>query len=197
MIIGLTGGIATGKSTAAKYLEQKGAEIIDADKIAHQVSRKGEKGWQKVVSEFGEEILKEDNEFDRAKLAKIVFSNSVKRKKLESLLHPIIIKKMKEKANKYLNQNKTVVLMAPLLFEAGIDKFCDQVWLIAASQEEQIKRIIKRDGITKEEAIKRIESQMSQAEKKEKSDIVITNNDSKEKLKKKIDYYWDKTIRET
>lgn len=194
MIIGLTGGIASGKSTAAEYLEQKGAEVIDADKIAHQVSRKGEQGWQKVVNEFGEEILKENDEFDRAKLADIVFSDPVKRKKLESLLHPIIIKKMKEKANKYLNQNKTVVLMAPLLFEAGIDKFCDQVWLIAAAREVQIKRIIKRDGITREEAINRIESQMPLAEKKEKSDVVISNNDSIENLKEKIDHYWDKIM---
>jgi dephospho-CoA kinase len=194
MIIGLTGGIASGKSTAAEYLEQKGAEVIDADKIAHQVSRKGEQGWQKVVNEFGEEILKENDEFDRAKLADIVFSDPVKRKKLESLLHPIIIKKMKEEANKYLSKDKIVVFMAPLLFEVGIDKFCDQVWLIAAAREVQIKRIIKRDGITREEAINRIESQMPLAEKKEKSDVVISNNDSIENLKEKIDHYWDKIM---
>jgi dephospho-CoA kinase len=194
MIIGLTGGIASGKSTAADYLKQKGAEIIDADKIAHQVSKKGEKGWQKVVNEFGEEILKENDEFDRAKLAKIVFSDPVKRKKLESILHPIIIDKMKKKANEYLSQAKIVVFMAPLLFETGIDEFCDQVWLIAVDREEQIRRIINRDEITREEAIDRIESQMTLAEKEKRSDVVINNNGTIEELKEKIDYYWDKTI---
>ncbi len=194
MIIGLTGGIASGKSTAAEYLEQKGAEVIDADKIAHQVSRKGEQGWKKVVNEFGEGILKKNDEFDRAKLADIVFSDPVKRKKLESLLHPIIIRKMKAEADKYLSKNKIVIFMAPLLIEAGIDKFCDQVWLIAADREVQIKRIIKRDGITKEEAVNRIESQLPLAEKKEKSDVVISNNNSIENLKGKIDHYWDKIM---
>jgi len=194
MIDGFTAGIAGGKSTAAEYLDEKGAEIIDADKIAHQLSKKGEKGWQKVVSEFGEEILKENDELDRAKLADIVFSDPVKRKKLESLLHPIIIKKMKDKANKYLSQDKIVFLMAPLLFEAGIDKFCDQIWLIAAARELQIRRIIKRDEITREEAVNRIESQLSLAEKEEKSDVVINNDGSKKELKEEIDYYWNELI---
>lgn len=192
MIIGLTGGIASGKSTAAEYLKKKGAEIIDADQIAHQISKKGKKGWKRVVSEFGEDILKENKEIDRAKLAEVIFSDSEKRKKLESLLHPIIISKMKKEAGELLSQNKTVVMMAPLLFEAGIDDFCDQVWLIAVDKKEQLKRIIKRDEISCEEALNRIESQMSQEEKIKKSDVVITNNGSIENLKTKIDYYWEK-----
>lgn len=194
MIIGLTGGIASGKSTAAAYLKQKGAEIIDADKIAHQISKKGEKGWEKVVNEFGEKILKENKEFDREKLAKIVFSDPVKRKKLESLLHPIIIDKMKKKANEYLSQAKIVVFMAPLLFETGIDEFCDQVWLIDVDKEEQVRRIISRDGINREDAINRIKSQLPPAEKVKRSDVVIDNNGSIEELKEKIDYHWDKII---
>jgi len=195
MIIGLTGGIASGKSTAAEYLSKKGAEIIDADKISHKVSRRGNKGWKAVVNEFGEEILKENKEFDREKLADIIFSDPNKRRKLESLLHPIIIYEMKEKAYKYLSQNKIVVFMAPLLFEVGLDKFCDTVWVISADKEVQIKRLRERDGISREDALKRIDAQMSLQKKEEKADFVIENNDSKAALKEKIDHHWSKILK--
>lgn len=195
MIIGLTGGIASGKSTAAEYLKQKGAEIIDADKISHKVSQKGNKGWQAVVNEFGEEILKENREFDREKLADIIFSDPEKRKKLESLLHPIIIYEMKEEAYKYLSQNKIVVFMAPLLFEVGLDKFCDKVWVISADKEVQIKRLKERDGISRQDALKRIDAQMPLQEKEEKADLVIENNTSLDALKEKIDYHWSRILK--
>jgi len=195
MIIGLTGGIASGKSTAANYLEKKGAKIIDADQIAHKISQKGEKGWQLVVDEFGEEILREDGEFDREKLAKIVFSDPQKRKKLESLLHPIIIYKMKEKAYKYLEDNQIVVLMVPLLYETGLDLFSDQVWVISSSEETQINRLNKRDDLSREEALKRINSQMPMSEKEKKADVIIKNNSTIAALKSKLDLYWDKILK--
>ena len=195
MIIGLTGGIATGKSTAAEYLERKGAKIIDADQISHKVTQKGEKGWQLVVDEFGERILREDGEFDREKLGEIVFSDPAKRRKLESLLHPLIIYEMKEQAHQYLENNEIVVFMAPLLYENGLERFCDQVWLISSSKEKQINRLKKRDELKKEEALKRINSQMSLSEKKKKADVVIENNSSIEDLKTKIDLYWGKLMK--
>ncbi|TDO92108.1 dephospho-CoA kinase [Halanaerobium saccharolyticum] len=195
MIIGLTGGIATGKSTAAEYLEQKGAKIIDADQISHQISQKGKKGWQLVVDEFGEEILKKNGEFDREKLADIVFSDPDKRKKLESLLHPLIIYEMKERAHQYLENNEIVVFMAPLLYEAGLARFCDQVWVISSSDENQMKRLEKRNNLKQEEALKRINSQMSQEKKKEKADVIIENNSTIETLKSKLDMYWEKVLK--
>lgn len=195
MIIGLTGGIASGKSTAAEYLEQKGAKIIDADQIAHQISQKGEKGWQLVVDEFGEEILREDQEFDREKLGEIVFSDPDKRKKLESLLHPLIIYEMKEQAHQYLKNDEIVVFMAPLLYEVGLARFCDQVWVISSSEENQIKRLEKRNNLTKKEALKRINSQMSLEEKKTKADIIIENDSTIESLKSKVDLYWEKVLK--
>lgn len=195
MIIGLTGGIATGKSTAAEYLKHKGAEIIDADQISHKVSQKGEKGWQRVVDQFGQEILGEDGEFDREKLAEIVFSDSKKRKKLESLLHPLIIYKMKEKAYEYLEKNKIVVFMAPLLYEAGLDRFCDQVWVISSSEQTQVNRLKKRDALSREEALKRINSQMPISQKEKKADLVIENNSTIAALKSKLDLYWEKILK--
>lgn len=195
MIIGLTGGIATGKSTAAEYLAAKGAVVIDADKISHQLTKKGEKGWQLVVNEFGEEFLQEDGELNRKKLADLIFSEPNQRKKLESLLHPLIIYEMKEKAFYYLEDNKIVIFMAPLLFEVGLNHFCDQNWVISASKKEQIKRLKKRDKLNKEEAKKRIESQMPLAEKEEKADLVIKNNGTREELKEKLDSHWQEILK--
>lgn len=195
MIIGLTGGIATGKSTAAEYLKQKGAVIIDADQISHEISKKGEKGWQLVVDEFGEEILKEDGELDRKKLGEIVFSDPAKRKKLESLLHPLIIYKMKEQAHQYLESDEIVIFMAPLLYEAGLARFCDQIWVISSSEATQVKRLEKRNNFDRKEALKRIKSQMSISEKKNKADIIIENNSTIEELKSKLDFYWGKVLK--
>ena len=195
MIIGLTGGIATGKSTAAKYLESKGAVVIDADQISHQLTEKGKKAWKLVVNEFGEEFLKENGELNRKKLAEIIFSDPRQRKKLESLLHPLIIYEMKEKAYYYLEENKTVIFMAPLLFEVGLNHFCDQNWVISSSRNEQLKRLKKRDNLNKKEALKRIKSQIPLKEKEEKADLVINNNGTIEELKEKLDFQWQKILK--
>lgn len=195
MIIGLTGGIATGKSTAAEYLKEKGAKIIDADQISHKISKKGKRGWQLVVDEFGEDILREDGEFDREKLGEIVFSDPKKRKKLESLLHPLIIYEMKEQAHYYLENDEIVVFMAPLLYEAGLARFCDQVWVISSSKEKQVKRLKERNNLNKKEALKRINSQMNLLEKKNKADIIIENNSTIEALKSKLDFHWEKILK--
>ena len=195
MIIGLTGGIATGKSTAAEYLNKKGAKIIDADRISHKISQKGKKGWKQVVDEFGKDILREDGEFDREKLGEIVFSNAAKRKKLESLLHPIIIYKMKEEAHEYIENNQVVIFMAPLLYETGLNRFCDQVWVISASKKTQIKRLEKRNNLDQDASLKRINSQLSIEEKKKKADVVIENNSTIKKLKEKLDKQWKKVLK--
>jgi dephospho-CoA kinase len=195
MIIGLTGGIATGKSTAADYLEKKGAEIIDADQISHKITQKEGKGWELIVEEFGEDILKANGDLDREKLGEIVFSDSVKRKKLESLLHPLIIYEMKEEAHEYLEKDKIVIFMAPLLYEAGLERFCDQVWVISSLKSIQIKRLKERNGLKREAALKRIESQMPIQEKIARADVVIENNSTIKELKKKLDQKWEKILK--
>lgn len=193
MIIGLTGGIATGKSTAAQYLAAKGAAVIDADQISHQLTQKGKKAWQQIKAEFGAEVLRKDQELDRKKLAEIVFSAPQKRKKLEAILHPLIISQMKKKAQEYLAADKIVVFMAPLLYEANLDGFCDQVWLIASSREKQIERLKKRNNLERSAALKRIEAQLPLAEKKERADLVIANNSTLAELKNKLDFHWSQT----
>lgn len=195
MIIGLTGGIATGKSTAAQYLKSKGAALIDADQISHQLTQKGKKGWQLIKNEFGEEILNAAGEVDREKLGQIVFSDPEKRKKLESILHPAIISKMKAKAYQYLKENRIVVFMAPLLYEVNLDTFCDQVWVISSKQENQLKRLKKRDNLKQAEALERIKSQLPLSKKEKRADLVILNNSTLEALKEKIDFYWSKIMR--
>lgn len=195
MIIGLTGGIATGKSTAAKYLQKKDVKIIDADQISHQITKKGKKGWQLVVEEFGYDVLKSNGELNRKKLGEIIFSNPEKRKKLESLLHPLIIYKMKEQAHQYLESEEIVVFMAPLLYEAGLARFCNQIWVIASSKEEQISRLKARNGLNRKEALQRIKSQMSLSQKKRQADIIIENNSTIAELKSKLDFYWKKVLK--
>jgi len=194
MIIGLTGGIASGKSTAAEYLSTKNAEVVDADEISHQITIKGEKGWEQIKNKFGEGILKEDGEIDRRELGNIIFSCREKKELLESILHPLIISEMKQKADKIINQGRIVIFMAPLLYETGLDSYCDKVWVINTDRKKQIERIKKRDELTVLEAEKRIDSQLPLKEKIEKADTVIDNNGSIRELKEKLDYYWEKEV---
>ncbi|MGM0602927.1 MAG: dephospho-CoA kinase [Bacillota bacterium] len=194
VIIGLTGGIASGKSTAAEYLSTKNAEIVDADKISHQITAKGKKGWKLIKNEFGEGILKEDGEIDRRELGNIIFNSREKKELLESILHPLIIEEMKKKAQKIMSEGKNVIFMAPLLFETGLDRFCDQIWVINAGREKQIKRIKNRDGLSTEEAEKRIDSQLPIQKKIAGADVVIDNNGTLKELKDRLDYYWEKCI---
>src|SRR5690554_3104871 len=130
MLIGLTGGIASGKSTVSSYLEELGAIIIDADKIAKYTLKKGEKAFKGVIDYFGEDILNRDGEINRSKLARIIFNDQKKRKILENITHPIIIKKINKKIEEYQESNRIIILDAPLLFEVGLDKDVDQSCLV-------------------------------------------------------------------
>lgn len=189
MIIGLTGGIASGKSTVSGILAKLGAEVIDADKIAHQITCKGEEGYLAAVNFYGKKILKESGEIDRKFLGRIIFNDQAKRKKLESLLHPIIIKKMKEKI-KEIGEEKHIVLDVPLLFETGLDRLADQVWVVYTDRGIQLERLKERDNINKKEAERRISAQMSLEKKKELADVIIKNNGSRKKLEEKIYILW-------
>lgn len=195
MIIGLTGGIASGKSTAAAYLADKGAKIIDADQISHQITAANKQGWRLIVKEFGKRILQDNGELNRNKLGKIVFSNPAKRKKLEALLHPLITYEMKEQAFQFLNEDEIVIFMAPLLFETGLDKFCDQTWLISSNKDQQIKRMQKRDSYTVAEAEQRISAQLDLTAKEEKADLIIENNQDLNSFKTELDQAWQRILK--
>ncbi len=185
MIAGLTGGIASGKSTVSSILKELGAKIADADKIAKEISE-SEEVISEMIELFGRDILGNDGKLDRAEVKKIVFGDKEKLKQLNSLIHPKVIeefKKIKENSAK----NDIIIFDVPLLFEAGMNRLCDKVVLVFVDKETQIKRMFERDGIEKDLAVKIINSQMSLEEKIKKSDILIENNGTLEELREKTE----------
>ena len=186
MIIGLTGGIASGKSTVSKYLAEKGFKVYDADKIAKDIS--GKKSVQEeIILTFGNEILDENGNVDRKKLKEIVFENKKKLKQLNAIIHPKVIDFYKEL--KEQNTDKIIIFDVPLLFESGIDKFCDKILVVISDYEIQINRIVERDRIDRELAEKIIKSQLSNEERIKKADVVIENNSSLEDLFEKVERF--------
>ena len=181
-IIGVTGVSGSGKTTFVSLLNLK---VIDADKIARQVVKKGEKCLDDLVVGFGKEILLENGELNRKKLAEIAFSSKQNTLKLNEITHPYIDEKIKEEIEIYRNQNeKAIVLDAPQLFEAGCEKFCDLTVALLADKNTRLKRIVERDKISKEAALLRINSALPDSFFEKNCDIVIINNGTKDKLQK-------------
>jgi len=184
LIIGLTGGIATGKSTVSKTLQDLNITVIDADKIAHKVLIR-EDVKQKLVNKFSNSVLDSDGNINRKKLGQIVFDDKKKLRELEEITHPKILDIIKKKIDNY-DKQELIVLDAPLLFETSLDEIVDETWVVYTGQETQIERLKSRDGLEREEALKRIKAQMPLAIKKEKADILIENEGSIQALKDKI-----------
>ena len=189
MIIGLTGGIASGKSTVSKYLTEKGFKVYDADKIAKDISEKISV-QKEIVLNFGDKILTEEGKVDRKKLKEIVFADKNKLKKLNAIIHPKVIDFYKELKEK--NTDEKIIFDVPLLFESGIDKFCDKILIVISDYDVQLNRIIERDNIDRELASKIIKSQVSNEERIKKADIVIENNTSLEELYEKVERFCEK-----
>ena len=183
-VIGLTGGIASGKSTVSVYLAHKGVKIIDADKISREICEPGQPGYIKIVQEFGSGYLKADGSLNRRELGKLVFSDPKKLSVLEGLLHPLIEKEIKKQID---GAAGPVVIDAPLLHKAGLEKICSEVWVVTAPDDLRIKRILERDGITEQEAQKRLESQIPQAELAKNADFVFVNSGKPQELYRQID----------
>ena len=186
MILGLTGGIGTGKSTVVNMLKGKGIPVVDTDLISREVIEYPEI-IEKIKLEISNEVFDFNNKLDRKKMSEIVFENQEKLKKLNEIMHPEILKKMWLEVEKLKKNHKIIVLDIPLLFEINMEKEVDKILLIFASKEIQLKRIMERDGRSREEAIKIINSQMPLYKKREKSDYIIQNNDSLENLEKKVE----------
>ncbi len=186
-VIGLTGGIGCGKSTVSDYLKDKGYFVIDADRIARNLTT--EKPVIKAIATaFGKKVLISDTELNRAELAKIVFSDKVKLRELEAITHPIVIKRIKKQiAEAKARAEQLIFLDAPLLFEVHLDELCDKNWLITLSEDVQIARIQQRGGIDIKQIKQRIAAQMSTEEKIKRSDIVINNDGTLAELYVKIE----------
>jgi dephospho-CoA kinase len=186
-IIGLTGGIGSGKSTVASMLADNGAYVIDADKVGHEVYYKGGLAWDAVVKAFGTDILNENGDIDRRKLAATVFHDNEKLNMLDAIVHPIIAREVSRRIDNARGKGvELVIVEAALLIESGWYKMVDEVWLITADQEIRLHRIMQRDDISIEEARLRMQSQMPDDEKAEYADIIIVNNNGMEDLKRKV-----------
>lgn len=182
-IVGLTGGIASGKSEAAGHLESLGAHSVDADAISHELTGENGRLLPEIRECFGDEVFLEDGSLDRKALADIVFSDPEKRRQLDALTHPAVQKAMLDEVEQAAaNGEKLVFLNVPLLFETGMDVLCDETWLVSVDSEKQMERLMKRDDLTEEQALARIRSQMSLEEKAERATQIIDNNRSLEKM---------------
>lgn len=196
LLVGLTGGIATGKSMVSGYLRELGAHLIDWDVIAKEVVEPGLPAWREITHYFGEEILRPDQSIDRGKLGEVVFSDEAKRKKLNSFTHPRIMEEAKkqERAIVKADPDAIVVHDVPLLFEAGLDGVMDKTVVVYASDESQVKRLTDRDGMSRESAMERLGAQMPVADKLKLADFVIDNSGSIEKTREQVRQLYRKLV---
>ncbi|MCD6217046.1 dephospho-CoA kinase [bacterium] len=184
-IIGITGGIGSGKSTVANLFRERGFHIIDADDVARDVVKPGSELLIKITTHFGKDILNRDGSLNRAKLASIVFQNQKEREYLEQILHPKIISQIIIQIEKA--DVKTVIIVVPLLIESGMDKLCDLVIVVIADVETRITRIEKRNTVDRDEILSRINAQISDTERSENADIIIDNNSDVNELARQVD----------
>ncbi len=185
--IGLTGGIACGKSTVAQILNKHGLKTLNADKIAHEVIGPSKPAFSAILEEFGQGILDQSGVIDRIKLGKVVFKDTEARKKLESIIHPLVIEEIKQEIKSSQEKGINILIVEiPLLYETGLENLFDQVWVVSSSEEEQIKRLKSR-GHLNEAAIKeRLDSQLPISFKEDKADRVIYNNKGLGELEREI-----------
>jgi dephospho-CoA kinase len=186
-LLGLTGGIASGKSTVAAILRRLGAVIIDADELSREVVAPGQDAWKEIVTTFGSDILQENKTLDRKKLRKIVFDNPEARKKLEEIVHPRVRALAEKKISELRAAGKSIIVYeVPLLFEAQIHLWLRPVILVACDVDTQMKRLLERDHLTESEAQKHLDAQMSLEDKRKLADYVIENNGSLEELERQV-----------
>ena len=189
--IGLTGGIASGKSTITNYIRKhKNIPILDADNLSRELIKPNTYGYKKILDYFGNQIINNKNNseklINRKLLKNIIFNNAESKEWIEKLLHPLVKEKMVEECSQYQN-NQTILLVIPLLFEAKFEDICTEIWLVKCPKELQKKRLIKRDKISEKEANETINLQLSFAEKRKLSDVILDNSEDQNK--------WINTIR--
>jgi dephospho-CoA kinase len=194
-VIGLTGGIGSGKSTVARVLEELGAVTIDADKVGHEAYQPGTKTWQDLVATFGKEIISADGSIDRKKLGAIVFGNPEQLARLNRIVHPRMFDMMQERIEQYRMQGaKVVVVDAAILFEANWTPLVEEVWVVVASEPVVVARAKARTGLPEEQIRARIRSQMSNEERIKKADAVIQNDGGLEELQTGVKELWGRRI---
>ncbi|KAH9953308.1 CoaE-domain-containing protein [Russula dissimulans] len=190
LVIGLTGGIATGKSTVSRQLAARGIPVIDADVLARDVVRPGTRALKKIVSTFGPDILQQDGTLDRQKLGAIVFRDEAQRQKLNAIVHPAVRSAMALGVLRcWLRGEKVCVLDVPLLIESKVYEWVGKVVVVYCSAEIQLQRLILRDGLTREDARARLQAQLSIADKLEYADLVLDNSGTQAELEVQVDEF--------
>jgi dephospho-CoA kinase len=194
-VIGLTGGIASGKSSVGRFFEENGITVIDADRLSREAVQPGSGCLERITALFGSGILASDGTLDRRRLGELVFADSSKRRQLEALLHPEIKRLAEERiANAAADGQKITVYMAPLLIEAGADDRVDEIWVVTVAHEIQLKRLMDRDGISRDEALRIIGSQMPLADKERFGRVVIDNSGTPEETRRILEDIWIREI---
>lgn len=191
LVVGLTGGVATGKTTVAWMFQDLGARVISADEVVHRMLERGSDLWRQVRQEFGEEVLTSDGNIDRVRLGDLVFRDKGKRTTLEAIIHPPVIEYLQREAECFRESAQGVLILEiPLLIEVGALHLVDKVLVVTAEQESQISRLEKRYGIGREEAILRISSQLPLAEKVRHADWVVSTEGTLDSTKKQVERVW-------
>ena len=188
IVVGLTGGVATGKTTVAKMFKQCGAAVIDADQLAHDVVMPGKPAWRQVVKAFGKAVLNPDRTLNRRELGALVFGNRAKLRRLERIIHPRVAREQQRLVRRIAKgkPHSVIIYEVPLLFEAGVDKRVDTTIVVTATRETQLTRLKKRNGLTRAEAIRRIRSQMPLAKKIQRADHVMNGAFPRSSLRKQV-----------
>ncbi len=196
--VGLTGGIASGKSLAAHFFQKCGAHIVDADTIARNIVESGSAGWERVVEHFGRSVLTHDGNLDRSKLAHIIFSNEQQRAVLNNILHPLILDKIKEQLFEIAVRDPAaiVVVDVPLLIECGLQKDFDRIVVVYSDRDTRKRRLIQRNNLSEKDAEYRLRAQMDLNAKKKYADYVIDNSTSRQYLKKQVGTVYSNLIKE-
>ncbi|MGZ4106744.1 MAG: dephospho-CoA kinase [Tumebacillaceae bacterium] len=197
MIVGLTGSIATGKSTVSQIFAELGGIIIDADKIVRHVQRPGERAWKEIVACFGEDILLPTQELDRAKLGSLVFGNEENRRKLNEIVHPRVREERDRQTAAALAEHPQGIVIwdIPLLIETGIYKEVDKTVVVYVDPDTQLSRLLSRDQMSLEQSQSRIASQMPVEEKKSYADYLIDNRGTLEETKRQVQAVWEDLTR--
>ncbi|MDO5112632.1 MAG: dephospho-CoA kinase [Clostridia bacterium] len=186
--IGLTGSIASGKSTVTARLRALGAFVIDADEISHEVTAAGLPALASIAAAFGADVLRADGSLDRAALGDIVFSDPARLKTLNGILHPLIRARMREMERE--SGEPCVVYDVPLLMETGMDRDMDAVWMVDAPEDVRMARLMRRNGLTQAQAIARLRAQLCDEEKRRRADVIIRNDGTLGELYGKVDDLW-------
>ena len=197
-VIGLTGGIGSGKSTVSLFLAELGAVVIDADKVGHEAFKPGTESWKEIIAAFGREVLTPGGEIDRRKLGEMVFGKPELLSRLNRVMHPRVYDMVKAQLEEYRQRGvKAVVLEAPLLVEVNtkgtsLIELVDEVWVTVASEATVVRRLEGRSDLSREQALARIKSQLSSKERIKRADVVINNDGDLDDLKSRVGRLWQR-----